>query len=84
MVFTKLDYANCIKYPNVTNNATLKAAFESLGRKNTKENHMLICQQIIGYLRCMCDLKIISHNIFYDCVEDLHYIKSVLKEQKGE
>ena len=79
MTFTKLDYVNCLKYPEVANNATIKSALESLGRENTRENHMLICQQIIGYLRCMCDLKIISHNIYNDCVGDLRYIKNTLK-----
>ena len=79
MTFTLLDYANCLKYPEIANNATIKSALESLGRENTRENHMLICQQIIGYLRCMCDLKIISHNIYNDCVGDLRYIKNTLK-----
>ena len=79
MTFTKLDYANCLKYTAVANNATLKTAFANLERENTRQNHMLICQQIIGYLRCMCDLKIIDNNTFNDCVGDLRYIKSVLK-----
>ena len=79
MTFTKLDYANCLKYTAVANNETLKTAFANLERENTRENHMLICQQIIGYLRCMCDLKIIDANIFNDCVGDLRYMKSVLK-----
>ena len=81
MVITKLDYANCIKYPEIANNATLKTAFESLTRENTIENHMLICQQIIGYLRCMCDMEIISHNTYNDCLLDLHYIKNELKRE---
>ena len=80
--FTKLDFANCLKYTAVANNETLKTAFANLERENTRENHMLICQQIIGYLRCMCDLKIIDANIFNDCVGDLRYMKSVLK--RGE
>ena len=80
--FTKLDFANCTKYTVVANNVTLKTAFASLERENTKENLLLICQQIIGYLRCMCDLKIIDANIFNDCVGDLRYMKSVLK--RGE
>ena len=82
MVFTKLNYANCIKYPEIANNATLKTAFENLTRENTAENHTLICQQIIGYLRCMRDLKIIEPAVFNDCVRDLHYIKNMLKEEK--
>lgn len=77
--FTKLDFANCLKYTAVANNVTLKTAFANLERENTRENHKLICQQIIGYLRCMCDLKIIDNNTFNDCVGDLHYMKSVLK-----
>lgn len=60
MKFTKLDYSNCLKYPEVANNKTLATALSDLGRENSKENHLLICQQIIGYLRCMYDLKIIS------------------------
>ena len=39
MTFTKLDYANCLKYQEVANNATLKTAFENLSRENTPENH---------------------------------------------
>lgn len=81
MIITKLDYANCIKYPEIANNITLKTAFENLTRENTTENHTLICQQIIGYLRCMCDMKMISHNVFNDCVADLHYIKHELKKE---
>ena len=77
--FTKLDFANCLKYTAVANNVTLKTAFANLERENTRENHKLICQQIIGYLRCMCDLKIIENNTFNDCVGDLRYMKSVLK-----
>ena len=82
MTFTKLDYANCIKYPQISDNATLKIAFDSLTMDRPKANQLLIIQQIIGYLRCMCDLKIISHNVFNDCVADLHYMRNELK--KGE
>ena len=38
MHFTKLDFANCTKYSEVANNATIKAAFKSLVRENTIEN----------------------------------------------
>lgn len=79
MKFTKLDYSNCLKYPEVANNKTLETALSDLGRENAKENHLLICQQIIGYLRCMYDLKIINAGVYNDCVADLHYIKSELK-----
>lgn len=79
MKFTKLDYSNCLKYSEVANNKTLATAFRNLERENTKSNHLLICQQIIGYLRCMYDLKIISAGVYNDCVADLHYIKSELQ-----
>lgn len=82
MRFTKLDYANCMKYPEVANNATMKIAFNSLTMERPKENQQLIIQQIIGYLRCMCDMKIISHNVFNDCVADMHYMRDELKKGK--
>ena len=83
--FTKLDYANCLKYPEVANNKTLQIAFESLTRENTRPNHLIKCYTIVGYLKCMCDLKIISHNVFNDCIEDLHYITNeIIKSAKGE
>lgn len=78
-MFTKLDYANCSKYPAVANNPTLTTAFRSLEKQNTTENYMLIIQQIIGYLRCMCDMQIISNAVFNDCVQDLHYMRDTLK-----
>ena len=79
MTFTKLDYANCLKYPTVSNNVTIKSALDFLGMENAKENHIAICQQITGYLRCMYDLKIIDAFVFNDCIADLKYIRSVLK-----
>ena len=82
MKFTRLDFANCIKYSEVANNATMKIAFDSLTMERPKANQLLIIQQIIGYLRCMCDMKIISHNVFNDCIADLHYMRDELK--KGE
>ena len=64
----------------IANNATIKAAFKSLIRENTRENHLRTINQIIGYLRCMCDLKIISHTTFNDCIFDLRYMKSMNRE----
>lgn len=82
MYFTKLDFANCTKYSEIANNATIKAAFKSLVRENTRENHLRTINQIIGYLRCMCDLKIISHTTFNDCIFDLRYMKSELMNRE--
>lgn len=82
MYFTKLDFANCTKYSEIANNSTIKAAFKSLIRENTKENHLHTINQIIGYLRCMCDLKIISHTTFNDCIFDLRYMKSELMNRE--
>lgn len=79
-IITKLDFANCMKYPEVAKNATLQSAFSNLLRENTAEAHTLICQQIVGYLRCMFDLRIIPVAVFNDCVQDLHYIKNAIKE----
>lgn len=77
--FTKLDYANCFKYPAVANNLSLRIAFRSLEKHHTTEYYLLIIQQIIGYLRCMCDMQIITNEVFNDCVQDLHYMWDTLK-----
>lgn len=80
-IITQLDFANCTKYPEVANEPTLQTLFTSLLSENaTPEAKILICQKIIEYLRCMCDLKIIPVAVFNDCVQDLHYIKNAIKE----
>ena len=80
-IITKLDFANCTKYPEIVNDPTLQTLFTSLLSENaTQEAQKLICQKIIEYLRYMCDLRIIPVAVFNDCVQDLHYIKNTIKE----
>lgn len=54
--FTKLDTFNLTKWDFVNSCDSLKSAVESLHHVNSIENHMLICQQIIGYVRCLHDI----------------------------
>ena len=80
-IITKLDFANCMKYPEVANESTLQTLFTSLLSENaTAEAKIIICQQIIDYLRCMYDLKMIPVEVLNDCTQDLRYIKNAIKE----
>lgn len=78
--FTKLDFFNITKYEEIRNNETIQTVLENLQRKNTPKNHLLVCQQLIGYLRCMLDMEIIDNNVYNDVLGDIKYMKSICNE----
>lgn len=77
--FTALDLSNLSKWEMFHNNETLKTVLESLQRENSVENHILILQQLVGYLRCMMDMNAIEKNTYIILAEEIRFLKSEIK-----
>jgi hypothetical protein len=80
--FTKMDVFNILKYKELRENQTIQAALDSLEMTNSKANHLRICDQILGYVRCMMDMKLIPNGVFNDVALEIRYLRSVLMEGK--